>query len=152
MFFLSADPIDTHISILNPHLGRITQRHAGRADHARLVKIRRPVLIEVSRVEFLDDTRYCEVVKSDARGGDIADIVEVGIDVKGIVIVVSEFDERVEDTFDIGRIDTVINLVLGGTIISLGSGRRKKRLLHGACEVSASPKGLSHAGLRYWGK
>ena len=60
---------------------------------------------------------------------------------------VFEFDERVKDTFDIGRIDTVINLVLEGIIISLGSGRRKTRLLHGVCEVSANPKGLSHASL-----
>lgn len=102
MFFLSADPIDTHISILNPHLGRITQRHAGRADHARLVKIRRPVLIEVSRVEFLDDTRYCEIVKMNARGENIFDVFQIRIDVKSVVLEVVKFDKGVSDRGDDG--------------------------------------------------
>jgi len=93
-----------------------------------LIKIDRSVLIEISRIEFLDDTRYCEIVKMNARGENIFDVFQIRIDVKSVVLEVVKFDKGVSDRGDDGGVVAVVQgIVPRGKLLlhRLGGGARR---------------------------
>lgn len=112
MFFLSMNLINIHIFILNSYLDHIIQQHASHVNHACLIKINRSVLIEILRIEFLDDMQYCKIIKLNAKDENIFDVFQISIDVQSIILEIIKFDKEMSDEENDERIVAIIQNIV----------------------------------------
>jgi hypothetical protein len=77
-----------------------------------LIKINRSVLIEILRIEFLDDMQYCKIIKLNAKDENIFDVFQISIDVQSIILEIIKFDKEMSDEENDERIVAIIQNIV----------------------------------------